>query len=199
MITVGQSKPDPAFDLATLASEALGFHEVLNKSHSKSAQSIREALAFSGARNVPLPNFNDEGDLPVGVYQASLAEVLERFGALGAGRLGVGLRLKRIYELAHTTSHVQRFVIFGSFVTEKEHPNDVDIFLVMDNAFDPALLEREAQRLFDHVAAQDQFGASVFWLREVGCLEGEQAAVEYWRVKRGGGLRGIVEIIEENP
>ncbi|HUY92267.1 MAG TPA: hypothetical protein VMV10_26235 [Pirellulales bacterium] len=85
------------------------------------------------------------------------------------------------------------------FVTAEEHPNDVDVFLVMDNAFDPAQLNREARRLFDHVAAQDQFGASVFWLRQLGCLEGEQAAVEYWQVKRGGGSRGIVEIIAENP
>jgi hypothetical protein len=29
--------------------------------------------------------------------------------------------------------------------------------------------------------AQTQFGASVFWLRRLGCLEGEQAAVEYWQ------------------
>lgn len=148
---------------------------------------------------MPLPNFDDEGDLPLGVHPASLAEVLERFGSLGAGRIGIGLRLKRINDVAHATGHVRRFVVFGSFVTAKEHPNDVDVFLVMDNAFDPALLDREAQRLFDHVAAQDQFGASVFWLRELACLEGEQGAVEYWQVKRGGDLRGIVEIIAENP
>jgi hypothetical protein len=35
--------------------------------------------------------------------------------------------------------------------------------------------------------------------RRLACLEGAQAAVEYWQVKRGGGSRGIVEIIEENP
>jgi hypothetical protein len=69
----------------------------------------------------------------------------------------------------------------------------------MDNTFDPALLHSETRRLFDHVAAQDQFGASVFWLRQLACLEGEQAAVEYWQVKRGGGSRGIVEILAENP
>ncbi|HEV7223692.1 MAG TPA: hypothetical protein VGN42_13375 [Pirellulales bacterium] len=148
---------------------------------------------------MPLPNFDDGGDLPAGVHQASLTEVLERFGSRGAGRIGLGLRLKRIYDVAHATGHVRRFVVFGSFVTAEEHPHDVDVFLVMDNTFDPALLHSETRRLFDHVAAQDQFGASVFWLRQLACLEGEQAAVEYWQVKRGGGSRGIVEILAENP
>ncbi|HVA45443.1 MAG TPA: hypothetical protein VNH11_03580 [Pirellulales bacterium] len=34
-------------------------------------------------------------------------------------------------------------------------------------------------------------------LRRLACFDGEQAAVEYWQVKRGGRARGIVEIIEE--
>jgi hypothetical protein len=69
----------------------------------------------------------------------------------------------------------------------------------MEDSFDPALLTREAQRLFDHTAAQAQFGASDFWLRRLACLEGEQAAAEYWQVKRGGSSRGIIEIIGEKP
>lgn len=101
--------------------------------------------------------------------------------------------------MAIRTGHVRRFVVFGSFITADESPNDVDVFLIMDNAFDPGLLSHDAQRLFDHAVAQSQFGASVFWLRQLGCFDGEDAAVEYWQVKRGGGARGIVEIIEEKP
>jgi hypothetical protein len=46
---------------------------------------------------------------------------------------------------------------------------------------------------------QAHFGASVFWLRCLAAWEGEQAAVEYWQAKRGGGQRGIVEITPEAP
>lgn len=144
-----------------------------------------------------LPKFGNEGDLPVGVHRASLPDALARFGSGGASRIAIGLRLERIYETAHSTGHLRRFVIFGSFITAVEDPNDVDVFLIMDDDFDPALLKREVRRLFDHAVAQAQFGASVFWLRSLGCLDGEQAAVEYWQVKRGGGVRGIVEIIPE--
>jgi hypothetical protein len=141
----------------------------------------------------------DIGDLPLGVHAASLREVLERFAVGSAQRIAVGLRLERIYALASSTGHLRRFVVFGSFVTAKEEPNDVDVFLIMEDSFDPALLPREAHPLFDHTAAQAQFGASLFWFRRLGCLEGEQAAVEYWQVKRGGGSRGIIEIIGDKP
>jgi hypothetical protein len=148
---------------------------------------------------VALPALNHEGDLPLGVHRASLQEVLARFAAGSAQRIAVGLRLQRIYAIAQATGYMRRFVVFGSFITAKEERNDVDVFLVMEDTFDPALLSREARRLFDHSIAQAQFGASVFWLRRLACLEGEQAAVEYWQVKRGGSSRGIIEILGEKP
>jgi hypothetical protein len=148
---------------------------------------------------MPLPAFNEEGDLPLGVHGATLQEVLARFGAGGAQRKAVGLRLERITTIARATRQVRRFVVFGSFVTAKEEPNDVNVFLIMENTFDPAILSGASRRLFDHSVAQAQFGASVLWLRQLACLEGEQAAVEYWQVKRGGGSRGIIEIIAEKP
>ena len=144
-----------------------------------------------------IPPFTDSGDLPLGVHPVSLREVLERFGAGSAQRVAVGLRFERIHAIAHGTGHLRRFVVFGSFVTAKAEPNDADVFLIMEDSFDPGLLSGEVRRLFDHLAAQAQFGVSVFWFRRLACMEGEQAAVEYWQVKRGGGSRGIVEIIAE--
>ncbi len=69
----------------------------------------------------------------------------------------------------------------------------------MEDAFDASSLTGEAQLLFDHLGAHTHFGASVFWLRKMSAWEGEQAAVEYWQAKRGGGQRGIVAIDPEAP
>ena len=63
--------------------------------------------------------------LPQGVHHAALAEVLERFGHGTLQRRAVADRLNRVYELAASTRHLRRFVIFGSFVTAKDDPNDV--------------------------------------------------------------------------
>jgi hypothetical protein len=79
--------------------------------------------------------------------------------------------------------------VFGSFVTSKPNPNDVDVFLLMDDAFEVTKVAGEARLVFDHAAADAYFGASVFWIRRLAALEGEQAAIEYWQMKRDGQRR----------
>jgi hypothetical protein len=41
------------------------------------------------------------------------------------------------------------------------------------------------------------FGASVFWVRRLAALGGEEQAIAGWQIKRDGKFRGIVEIVEE--
>lgn len=67
----------------------------------------------------------------------------------------------------------------------------------MADPFDASSLRGDGLLLFDHGAAQAHFGASVFWVRHLAAWQGEQAAVEFWQVRRDGGRRGIVEIISE--
>jgi Family of unknown function (DUF6932) len=148
---------------------------------------------------VPLPPFTAHGDLPPGIYHATLAEVLERFGSGSPQRMLVGLRLERIYNVAWATGCLARCVIFGSFVTAKPLPNDVDVFLLMEDTFDVSQLTGEAQLLFEHAMAQTRFGASVFWLRRLAVLEDEQTTLSHWQITREGYHRGIVEITPELP
>jgi len=145
-----------------------------------------------------LPEFTESGELPPGVHPASLQETLQRFSIAHVQRIAVAERLERIYQVAAATGHLARFVVYGSFVTDKPQPNDVDVFLVMDEEFDGDTLTDESALLFDHAAADAHFGASVFWVRRPTAFGGEQAMVEYWQGKRGGGQRGIVEIIGES-
>ena len=86
--------------------------------------------------------------------------------------------------------------MYGSFVTGKPIPNDVDVFMVFDDAFDASACNAEQLLLLDHATADAYFGASVFWLRRPAAFGGEQATIEFWQTKRDGGRRGIVEIVE---
>ena len=144
-----------------------------------------------------LPAFNEDGDLPPGVHSATLAEVLERFGQGSVQRCAVADRLTRLYQLAASTEQLARFVVFGSFVTAKAEPNDIDIILLMEDTFDLAAVTGEAALVFQHLEAHARFGASVFWTRRSGAMGGERAMIEYWQVRRQGGQRGIVEIFPE--
>jgi hypothetical protein len=64
------------------------------------------------------------------------------------------MRLERICRLAQSTGQLGRFVVFGSFVTAKPEPNDVDVFMLMNDAFDLSALSGETAILFDHSSAQ---------------------------------------------
>ncbi len=127
---------------------------------------------------LPLPDFEETGDLPAGVYQTTLQEVLARFAMDSPQRQVIGDRLVRIYNLAKNTGHLSRFIIFGSFVSVTPAPNDVAVFLLMADSFDASLLSGEMALLFDHLIAHTYFGASVFWLRRSGIFGSEEAAIE---------------------
>ena len=144
------------------------------------------------------PAFDNDGDLPVGIHQATLAETLQHFGAGTPQRKRVGQQLEHIFKLANSTGQVARFIVFGSFVTTKPAPGDVDIFLLMNDTFDVDQVDGEAALIFDHQKAQNILGASVFWSRKLAAIGGEQEAVEYWQIKRGNTRRGIVEVINND-
>ncbi len=142
-----------------------------------------------------LPEFNQLGDLPVGVYHASLAEIQVRFGSSGQQRKAVTDRLTRIFHLAQSTGKVQRFILFGSYVTEKSEPNDVDIVLVMQDSFRLSETDQNTSLLFDHQQADANLGASIFWIRpSLLILETLDEFIAHWQIKRDGTSRGIVEV-----
>ncbi|QDU24073.1 DUF6932 family protein [Urbifossiella limnaea] len=144
-----------------------------------------------------LPAFNADGDLPPGVYLVTLADALARFGRGSAQRQVVAGRLARIHGLAASTGRLARFVVFGSFVTAKPDPRDVDVVLLMDDGFDVTATADDVAAVFDHAEADARLGASVFWATRSGAFGGEQAMIEYWQTRRDGRLRGILEIVPE--
>ena len=144
------------------------------------------------------PNFNSNGDLPPGIHQGQLAEVVDHFGKDTHQRRILAQRLEHIYTLAAETGHLSRFIIFGSFITNKSRPADIDVFLLMEDTFDASKVSGETAVVFDHVASQNYEGASIFWTRRLAALGGEKATVEYWQRKRGGKKRGIVEVINND-
>ena len=64
--------------------------------------------------------------------------------------------------------------------------------------FDVATVAGETRHLFDHMAAHNLLGASVFWIPRAACLGGEEAAVLDWQIKRDGARRGLVEVTTDD-
>lgn len=144
------------------------------------------------------PEFNSEGDLPAGIYEATLVEVIDHFGKTTPQRQIMAHRLEQIYTLTAGTGHLARFIIFGSFVSAKPEPGDVDIFLLMENDFDMSQVSGKTAFIFDHLLAQNYEGASIFWIRRLAALEGEEATIAHWQLKRDGTQRGIIEVVSHD-
>jgi hypothetical protein len=105
------------------------------------------------------------------------------------------------WPLTNVCSHVPIAArgLTANWAPKQQGLNDVDVFLVMEDTFDATHLTGEAQLLFDHAVAQASFGGSVFWLRRLAALGGEQSAIADWQITRNGSRRGIIEIVLEVP
>ena len=115
-----------------------------------------------------IPAFRDDGYLPEGLFPATLAEVTFRFGTSSRRRRFLTLRLRRWTELARQTG-VERMFVDGSFVTAKEHPNDIDAVVLLASNFrdqirtespyalelEDMLLTRQPEELFAAEDARD--------------------------------------------
>ena len=142
-----------------------------------------------------LPNLNDAGELPIGIHQVTIDEVIAQFGSGTLQREIVTARLQRIYQIAKGTGNLQQLIIFGSYITAKRKPNDVDVVIVFSDDFDLTTCSEETKRLLDHQQAENEFGASIFWIRpSLLLLETLDEFIKSWQVKRDGTRRGIIEV-----
>jgi hypothetical protein len=66
-----------------------------------------------------------DGKLPDGIYRTSLAEAINRFGYGNSKRAYLGNLLAELYDTLWKAGG-EAIVLGGSFVTNKEEPNDID-------------------------------------------------------------------------
>src|SRR6266446_2554953 len=103
-----------------------------------------------------LPALLPNGYLPSGVHEATLSEVVERFGTNTQRRQVLASRLQELVSLTRATRKLRCMFIWGSFVTNKSFPRDLDVFLLMQEGFDrefSALLPPQ-RSVFEHEGAR---------------------------------------------
>ena len=73
--------------------------------------------------------------------------------------------------------------------------NDVDTILVVLDDFSSENCPAESSVLFDHTRADNELGASIFWVRP-NMLLGEplDQFLTFWQTKRDGRRRSVVEV-----
>jgi len=141
-----------------------------------------------------LPELNDQGELPPGVHMADWQEFQARFGGSSPRRIWLTGRLRGLLELAAHGGKLQRVFIWGSFVTAKPAPRDLDILLVMAEDFEADRVSAAAQAVFDSARARLLFESDVFWARVSIGEELLDLWLDTYQTSRSFRKRGIVEL-----
>jgi len=137
-----------------------------------------------------IPPFNENGELPVGEYVVSLDEIENRFGCTNAKRrqLMQGLRsaAKNLRK-----ARVCKLWVDGSFVTDKENPDDIDgVWETNDRidfeVLDPIFLE-------DRQAMKDKYGLDFF--PDVIEAGSGLPFPEFFRFNRDNDPKGILVVL----
>ena len=144
-----------------------------------------------------LPALLPNGYLPPGVHEATLSEVVERFGTNTPRRQVLASRIQELASLARETGHLQRLFIWGSFVTDKPFPRDLDVFLLMQEGFDRefSALSPPQRYVFEHESARLLFEADIFWATEAIGAAILASWLGVYQLTCDMEQRGIVEVI----
>jgi hypothetical protein len=143
-----------------------------------------------------LPPLLPNGYLPPGIHQATLDEIAAHFGSATPRRQVLAGRLQELLAPARATRKLRRVFLWGSFVTAKPFPGDLDVFLLMQTGFDQEFtgLPPEQGNLFDHGRARLRFEADVFWATEAIGKEELDSWLSIYQLSRDMVERGIVEV-----
>ena len=139
-------------------------------------------------------DFDADGNLPPGIHHTSVEELWVRFGNRGPQRAFVSECLRKIIDLATVLGKVERIIIFGSYVTKKPNPGDVDLLLIVPADFKIEDIPQEARVLFDHQRAERELNTHIFWLRNNVGQQIIDGFIHVYATSRNGKLRGVIEL-----
>ncbi|HVF49359.1 MAG TPA: hypothetical protein VNA19_04690 [Pyrinomonadaceae bacterium] len=141
-----------------------------------------------------LPDLNENGDLPEGIHRGTVEDVLYRFGSATLRRAWLSERFRELLEMARNTNKLRQIFLWGSFVTSKPFPRDIDVFLVMAEDFTVEIVAEDQKMLFNHSQANLRFASDVFWMNAAS-QEAIELSLDTFQTRRDGQRRGIVEVV----
>ena len=127
-----------------------------------------------------LPQFDERGFLPPGIYETTWTELKNRFG-FNTHRKNILIGLKDLLKLLGQ-ANCQRVYLGGSLISNKEYPND------FDGCYDDMSIDYDSlDSIFDEDLSvqKDRFG---------GELLADPAFQGFFQTDRDGNPRGIVAI-----
>lgn len=125
---------------------------------------------------------------------SSIEEIRARFGVSTPRRQFLFQQLQTIIHRFRANQEVKQVFLFGSFVTGKDSPNDIDLLVVMKPKFSTANLDGSDLELFQHDTCRILFHADLFWVTEAVGAEALEDLLEVFSRDRAGRSQPIIEV-----
>ena len=113
---------------------------------------------------MPLPEQDANGNLPPGIHAATLPETQARFGVGSEPRQMQSHLLELVVEAALYYPSIKRVLVWGSFVTAKAEPNDLDYSLVVSVEHFRTRIAREHRRFLVPIDARQFYRVDTGYL-----------------------------------
>lgn len=137
-----------------------------------------------------IPDFNENGYLPKGIHIATMKEIKQRFGMSTTKRRDLFKRFKSLVNLLRKhKKNIKILLLNGSFVTNKESPEDLDCVLIVKDDFD--FCSPEARQLLD---AKRLFNTDVVTFTEQD-VNWYRRFINFFGHDRSQMPKGLVEVI----
>jgi hypothetical protein len=144
-----------------------------------------------------IPPFNEQGLLPNGIYDCTIDEAAERFGAFQSSdrRPQLWLRFSEFMREVKACGLIEAVLVDGSFVTAISNPNDIDLVLLVSAGYDFSTnLAPMIYNLLAQHRVRRRFGFDIVVVKN-GSENLAQAVAFYQQVKqRPGVMKGILRI-----
>ena len=144
-----------------------------------------------------LPELTEHGVLPPGSHRATLDEIEFQWGTFQRSdrRPQLLTLLREFVQDVRRCRWIQRLLLAGSFVTEKNEPNDIDVLIVFESGADFVALRPHEYNVLCQAGAQRRFGPGI----DLHVVEDSSEAMERWlrffQRDRSGHTVGIVEVV----
>jgi len=143
-----------------------------------------------------IPEFDEEGELPAGIYGVTMDEVRARLAQFTTSdrRIMLFETLERFVATARQANVVTRIYLVGSYVTAKAEPEDIDLLVVYRAAMGTVELEQQQYNVIHRAGVRRAFGyrLDVHPVREGS--PAEQGLLTFFQSNRRGKLVGILEV-----
>jgi len=125
---------------------------------------------------------------------ASLDGIRIRFGTSTPRRQFLFRQLEIIIDQLLVTRNVRQIYLFGSFVSGKASPNDVDLLVVMNAGFSTTQIGGKVLELFQHDVCRIRYHADLFWVTEAVGNARIEDLLEVFSRDREGRTQSVVEV-----